>query len=145
MNTLFFALCLSQAPAHAMETPIVTRAQQQTLEDAPVTEVATPPESLTPIDWARVDSKSEKVYKAGKITLLSGMGASLMGSIIGQEELALAGGLAFQSGIGIKAGASLRQRRSLVERGQKTPATWGVASWSLFGSSFALSIAGSWC
>ena len=47
------------------------------------------------------------------------------------------------SGIGIKAGASLRQRRSLVERGQKTPATWGVASWSLFGSSIALGFAGS--
>ncbi len=91
------------------------------------------------VPWQVVDRRAESVYEVGWYTSIGSLALTLYGSLRNQVGVYLAGESLQVGGIGTMAGASLRQRRSIVERGGKVPGGYGMASWAALGGSLALS------
>lgn len=91
-------------------------------------------------DWTRVDSRAETTYTLANWGVLGGLTAGLVGGLAGDTRLAAAGDLVYTGAMATSAAATLRQRRSIVERGVPTTAAWGYASWGLQVASVGLGI-----
>lgn len=91
-------------------------------------------------DWSRVDSRAETTYKIANWGILGGITASLVGGLANQKPMAAAGNLVFTGSMATTAGATLRQRRSIVERGVPTTAAWGYSSWGLQAATIGLGV-----
>ena len=82
-------------------------------------------------DWNRVDSRTESTYRIANWGVLGGITASLVGGLSDQQHLSAAGELVYTGAMATAAGATIRQRRSIVERGVPTKVAWGYTSWGL--------------
>jgi len=91
------------------------------------------------VPWKVVDRRAETMYEVGWYTSIGSFAVTIYGSLRNQVGVYLAGEALQVGGIGTMAGASLRQRRSIVARGGKVPGGYGMASWAALGSSLALS------
>ena len=100
--------------------------------------MAFPSASFASPDWERVDKRSEITYKASNYAILGGLIVSLGGSFSSQPALQTTGNLVATASMATMAGSSLRQRRSIVERGVKLSPAWGYTSWGLQGASLGL-------
>lgn len=89
-------------------------------------------------DWNRVDSRAETTYKVANWGVLGGITASLVGDLANNSAMAAAGSLVYTGAMATTAGATLRQRRSIVERGVPTTAAWGYTSWGLQAAAIGL-------
>ena len=92
-------------------------------------------------DWEAVDKRSETTYKISNYTLLGGIVVSLTGSFSNQRSLQTGGDLTTAASIASMAGSSLRQGRSIVERGVTLSPAWGYSSWGLQAASAGLATA----
>jgi len=93
-------------------------------------------------DWARVDDRMHTTFKVGTTALWAGLVGSIVGSISGQPLVEFAGTAATTGGTVARTAASLRQRRSIQERGVEVSGIWGYSSWGLMGTAMGLSIGG---
>ena len=93
-------------------------------------------------DWARVDDNMHTVFKVGNYALWGGLIGSVVGSVSGDPTISIVSQLATTGGTVARTSASLRQRRSIVERGVQVDGTWGYASWGLLGTGVVLGTAG---
>ena len=91
-------------------------------------------------DWYRVDSRAETTYKVANWGVLGGITAGLVAGLAQQDQVAAAGNLLYTGSMAASAGATLRQRRSIVERGVPTTAAWGYTSWGLQAASLGLGV-----
>ena len=82
-------------------------------------------------DWNKVDSRAESTYRVANWGVLGGITASLVGGLSGETSVTAVGNIVYTGSMATAAGATLRQRRSIVERGVPTTAAWGYASWGL--------------
>lgn len=94
--------------------------------------------ALASQDWERVDKRSETAYKASNYALLGGIAVSLGGSFSNQRMVQAGGDLLTSASMATMAGSSLRQRRSIVERGVQLSPAWGYTSWGLQAASAGL-------
>ena len=97
-----------------------------------------PGSALASQDWEQVDKRSETAYKASNYALLGGIAVSLGGSFSNQRMVQAGGDLLTGASIATMAGSSLRQRRSIVERGAQLSPAWGYTSWGLQAASAGL-------
>ena len=82
-------------------------------------------------DWNKVDSRADTTYRVANWGVLGGITASLVGGLSGETSLTAAGNVIYTGSMATAAGATLRQRRSIVERGVPTTGVWGYTSWGL--------------
>jgi len=114
IRALFFTGLLSSSVVHAQET-----------------------------DWARVDDNMQTTFKVSTTALWAGFLGGIVGSISGQPLLSMASNIATAGGAVSRTASSLRQRRSIEERGTDVSGTWGYTSWAMMGTNVGLTVAGS--
>lgn len=91
-------------------------------------------------DWNRVDDNMHTVFKVGTSALWGGLIGGIVGGINGQPIIIFASQLAISGGTVARTSASLRQRRSIAERGVEVSSTWGYSSWGFMALSTGLSV-----
>jgi hypothetical protein len=92
-------------------------------------------------DWARVDDRMHTTFKVGTTAMWAGLVGGIVGSISGQPLIEIAGTAATTGGTVARTAASLRQRRSIQERGVEVSGVWGYSSWGLMGTAMGLNVA----
>ena len=80
-------------------------------------------------NWARVDDNMHTVFKVGTTALWGGLIGGIVGDISGQPIISIASQIATVGGTVSRTGSSLRQRRSIAERGVEVSGMWGYTSW----------------